>query len=182
MIARMPKALKLPAFAAVFALGVLLAWTLGAAGHAADTTTGDTTAAVETTTAAETTTGETATEVAPATTAFATTTLQVTTTRFVAVTPSGAEDDTPAWVWALVAILAVALIALIALLARRGRGSVPVEQRRRHLDAAVSSWAAQGWAIESETADAAVLRRGSDTMIVSVDTAGHVSTRPLPAS
>jgi hypothetical protein len=88
-------------------------------------------------------------------------------------------------VWVLIAILAVGLVVLIVLLARRGGGGaaaagVPVDARRRQLDAAVGSWFAQGWAIESQTADSAVLRRGAEAMLVSVDEAGHVSTRPLP--
>jgi hypothetical protein len=85
----------------------------------------------------------------------------------------------------LIAILAVALVVLIALLARRGgggRGSVPVEERRRLLESAVSSWTAQGWAIETQAADSAVLRRGDEAMLVSVDAAGHVATRPFPTT
>jgi hypothetical protein len=39
----------------------------------------------------------------------------------------------------------------------------------------------QGWALESQSADSAVLRRGGELMVVSVDEAGHVSTRPLPS-
>ena len=83
----------------------------------------------------------------------------------------------------LLGILAVGLIVLIVLLARRGGGGgVSVDERRRQLDAAVGSWANQGWAVESETADSAVLRRGNEAMLVSVDRAGHVSTRPLPTT
>jgi hypothetical protein len=36
--------------------------------------------------------------------------------------------------------------------------------------------------VESQTADSAVLRRGGDLMLVSVDQGGHVSTKPLPAA
>jgi hypothetical protein len=81
----------------------------------------------------------------------------------------------------LIAILAAGLIALVVLLARRGGGggSHPVEPPRGQLDAAVASWTAQGWAIESQTADSAVLRRGDASMLVSVDAAGHVSTSSL---
>jgi hypothetical protein len=201
------RASKLSGLALIFALGALAAWTLGASGRTAETTTVDTapvaetTTAVEATTAAETTTAvadtttaetattaETTTEATPGTTVVATTTLQITTTRILPVptsvetTSSGSDDDTPAWVWVLIAILAAGLVALIALLARRGRGGggLSVEDRRRHLDAAVASWTAQGWAIESQTADSAVLRRDAESMLVSVDQAGHVSTRPLP--
>ena len=38
----------------------------------------------------------------------------------------------------------------------------------------------QGWALDSQSADSAVLRRGGELMVVSVDPAGNVSTRPLP--
>ena len=84
--------------------------------------------------------------------------------------------------WALLAILAVALVVLIVLLARRGRSGASPEDRRRQLDSAVGSWVSQGWAIETESSDSVVLRRGSDSMLVSVDAAGHVSTRPLPSA
>jgi hypothetical protein len=40
----------------------------------------------------------------------------------------------------------------------------------------------QGWALDSQSADSAVLRRGTELMLVSVDDAGHVSTRPLQSS
>ena len=122
----------------------------------ATTVTDATTAAADTTTAEE-----------PATTVVETETVERTTTRILPVpttqtTTSTASDTegTPAWVWVLLAILAVGLVALIVLLARRGGGgTASVEERRRHLDAAVASWTAQGWAIESQTADSAVLRR-----------------------
>jgi hypothetical protein len=64
------------------------------------------------------------------------------------------------------------------LLTRRG-GTVPADERRRRLDGAVATWAAQGWAIESQTEDSAVLRSGPQVMLISVDAAGHVSTRPM---
>ena len=48
----------------------------------------------------------------------------------------------------------------------------PVERIR------VGTWVAQGWAVESDTRDSAVLRRGAERMIVSVDPAGQTTTRP----
>ena len=84
--------------------------------------------------------------------------------------------------WVLLAILAVALVVAIVLLAtRRGRGPavMPEAERRRRLDMAVSSWAAQGWALESETTDSAVLRVAGERMLVSVDPNGQISARPL---
>jgi hypothetical protein len=83
----------------------------------------------------------------------------------------------------LVAVLgATALILAGVAIAGHGRRPAPgvvVVERSRRLDAAVGSWTVQGWAIESQTADSAVLRRGGEVMLVSVDEAGHVSTRPL---
>ena len=160
---------------------------VASAGHSQETTT----TAVDTTALADTTTAEAATTEAVTTTPLETvftTTVQETTTRLVLVpastTTSSSESDnsTPIWVWVLLGILAIALIAVIALLARRGHGGASVEDRRRHLDAAVGSWAAQGWGVESEGPDSAVMRRGTESMLVSVDRSGHVSTRPLPPS
>jgi hypothetical protein len=63
---------------------------------------------------------------------------------------------------------------------RSGRkGGVPGEEHRRWLDGAVASWIAQGWALDNQAADSAVLRRGNEMLLVAVDEAGHVSSRPL---
>jgi hypothetical protein len=83
-------------------------------------------------------------------------------------------------VWVLLAILAVGLVALIVVLARPGgSSSVLPEARQRQLDGAEGSWAAQGWAIQSQTAESAVLVRAGESMLVSVDSHGHVTARPL---
>jgi hypothetical protein len=152
--------------AVLFAVGLLLASAMATGSQAAGTTT-----------------------TAPGTTA----TVQHTTTQRVIVpTPatttsaSNTGNETPAWVWVLLGILALGLVVLVVgLLARRGGGDgggIPTEERRRRLDAAVGSWTAQGWAIESETADSAVLRRGSELLLVTVDRAGHVTAGPLTAT
>jgi hypothetical protein len=174
----MRRVVSVAGLATLFVAGALLA--------------GVATAQTDTTTVTETaTTAETTTE--PGTTVITTETQRTTTTRrvFVTTTPTSTEasssSGTPAWVWVLVAALAAAALILAGvLLARRGGprpaavAGVPIDERRRRLDNAVGSWAVQGWAIESQTGDSAVLRRGSDLMLVSVDDAGHVSTRPLP--
>ena len=167
----MPGAVKFSGLAALFAAGFLAAGVIVSGGRAQDTTTTETT--VETTTA-------------PGTTA----TVERTTTRKVIVpttstteSPSSAENGTPTWVWVLLGILALGLVALlIVLLTRRSGEGISGEERQRRLDGAVASWIGQGWAVENQTADSAVLRRGGDLMLVSVDQAGHVSTRPLPAA
>jgi hypothetical protein len=166
--------MKLVALAALLAAGIFLGAGLGAGGAAQIVTTETTT-----TTVPETTT-------APGTTVV--TTVQQTTTRRVIVpgtTTSGSSstDSTPTWVWVVLAILAVAVIGLIVALLTRGGGGgggavAPADLRRR-LDAAVASWAAQGWALESQTSDSAVLRRDDERMLVSVDQAGQISSRAL---
>jgi hypothetical protein len=185
------RALRLSGLAAVFAVGLVLAVALPVSGGAADTTATTTTATEATstpeTTAAETTTAETTTTTLPS----ATVTVETTTTRLVPIAPgettttpeSTSGGGTEAWVWVLLGILAAGLIALIVLFATRGHEGgghvIPPEDRLRRLDGTVASWVAQGWAVETQTADSAVLRRGSESMLVSVDPGGHIATRPL---
>src|SRR5262245_47670114 len=165
-------AVRVSILAVLFAGGVLLA--------------GAITAVAQETTTATTPTVETTTE---PTTVITTATVEQTTTRRIVPTgittsASSSSDETPAWVWVLLGILAVGLVALIVLLARRGGGSggaVPVGERDRRLDTAVRSWTAQGWALESQSADSAVLLRGGERLLVSVDQAGRVTTLPLPS-
>jgi hypothetical protein len=171
---------KLAALAALAAVGALVAVAIPAQGQGLATTTD--------TTVAETTTLVSTVE---ETTTLVTTLEQTTTHQIIAPTlpatttesESSSDDVTGAWIWALLAILGVGLIVFAVLLARRGSGSsVSVEERRRRLDNAVGSWVAQGWAIESQDADSAVLRRVDDLVLVHVDPAGQVSARPFGAS
>ena len=167
------KALALSGFAVLFSAGALLAGIVATGGRAADTTTTEET---------------TITETAPGTT----TTLEQTTTRRVIVpttgtTTSGSEtgNDIPDWVWVVIGLLVLGLIVLlVVLLTRRGGGaaSVPADERRRRLDNAVGSWTMQGWAVDNQTAESAVLRRGNELMQISVDSAGQITTRPLPTA
>jgi hypothetical protein len=164
-----PRAVKLSGLAALFAVGFLAAAVIVSGGRAQVATTTETT--VETTTA-------------PGTTE----TVEQTTTRRVIVPTSttgseSTDNGTPTWVWVLLGVLALGLVVLlVVVLTRRGGGGVSVEERQRRLDGAVGSWVAQGWAVDNQTADSAVLRHGGDLMLVSVDQAGHVSTKPLPAA
>jgi hypothetical protein len=164
-----PRAVKLSALAALFVAGFLVSAIIVSGGRAQIPTRTETT--VETTTL-------------PGTTE----TVEQTTTRRVIVptttTESGSNvDDTPTWVWVLLGLLALGVVVLlVVVLSRRGGGGVSGEERQRRLDGAIGSWVAQGWAVENQTADSAVLRRGGDLMLVSVDQAGQVSTKPLPAA
>ncbi len=166
---------KIVALAACFSAGIAAAGLLAVGGRAADTTTADTTTAVSTAVPADTT--QEATTVTVATT---TTVERATTQETVATTAAAASDDgTPVWVWVLLAILAVALSAAIVLLARHGgHNSLSPEERGRRLDHAVGTWAAQGWAVETQTLDSAVLQRAGERMIVAVDASGQITTRP----
>jgi hypothetical protein len=164
---------KLVGLAALFTAGLLLAGSLAAVG-VADVTTTETVPV--TTTFEQTTT-------APAETVV--TTVEQTTTRKVVVpakttdttSSSSSSSSTPTWVWVVLAILAAAVIGLIVALATRHSG-VSQEERQRRLEAAVASWAAQGWALENQTPGSAILRRGPEVMVVSIDDQGQVSTRP----
>ena len=163
-----PRAVKLSALAALFAAGFVASAVIVSGGRAQIPTRTETT--VETTTL-------------PGTTE----TVEQTTTRRVIVptstTESGSDvNDTPTWVWVLLGVLALGVVVLlVVVLSRRGGGGVSGEERQRRLDGAIGSWVAQGWAVENQTADSAVLRRGGDLMLVSVDQAGQVGTKPMPA-
>ena len=161
---------KLVGFVALFAAGLLLAGGLAATG-VADVTTTET---LPVTTTVEETTTAPATTVA--TTVEQTTTLAPTTPT---TTSSSSSSSTPTWVWIVLGILAAGIIGLLVALFTGGRGSVSGEERQRRLDAAIASWGAQGWALDSQTPGSAILRRGPDLMVVSIDDRGQISTRPL---
>jgi len=158
--------------AAVFLAGLLVAAVVATAGSAQESTTTETTTVVETTTE-------------PGTTVVQTETVEQTTTQEVTVAPTttAAEESsegTPTWVWVLLAVLAVGLVAaLVALLTGRRGGGLPPEQRQRQLQNAVGSWVAQGWAVESQTADSAVLVRVGERMLLTLDPNGRVATQKL---
>lgn len=166
---------KVVGLAALFAAGLLLAGGLTSVG-VADITTTET---VPTTTTVEQTTTAPAQTVS--TTVEHTTTQEVTTTPVTGTTTSSSSNSsssTPTWVWIALAILGAAVVGLlVALLTRRGGMSEP--ERARRLDAAVATWTAQGWALESQRPGEAILRRGPEVMAVGIDANGQISTRPL---
>ncbi len=164
---------KLVGLVALFAAGLLLAGGLAATG-VADVTTTET---LPVTTTVEETTTAPATTVA--TTVEQTTTLAPTTPT---TTSSSSSSSTPTWVWVVLGILAAGVIGLLVALFTGGRGGISGEERQRRLDAAVASWATQGWALESQTPGSAILRRGPDLMVVSIDDHGQINTRPLAGS
>jgi hypothetical protein len=164
---------KLVGLVALFAAGLLLAGGLAATGVADVTTT----ATLPVTTTVEETTTAPATTVA--TTVEQTTTVAPTSPT---TTSSSSSSSTPTWVWVVLGILAAGIIGLLVALFTGGRGGVSGEERQRRLDAAIASWGAQGWALDSQTPGSAILRRGPDLMVVSIDDRGQISTRPLTGS
>lgn len=163
---------KFAGLAALFAAGLLLAGVLTSVG-VADITTTETQAL--TTTVEQTTTAPPTTVL---TTVEHTTTEPATVPTTATTTGTSSTEKTPTWVWVVLAILAAAVVGLIvALLMRHGGMSEP--ERARRLDAAVATWTAQGWAVESQRPGEAILRRGPEVMAVGIDSNGQISTRPL---
>ena len=165
---------KLVGIVALFVAGLALAGGLAASG-VADVTTTETLPV--TTTLAETT-------IEPTTVLS---TVEQTTTRRVIVGSTGttssssSESNTPTWVWVVLGVLAAAVIGLIVALLTRHSG-LSADERQRRLDAAIASWAAQGWVLDSQTAGSAIMRRGPDLMVVSIDDKGLTNARPLANS
>jgi len=174
--------MKLLGLAALFAAGCLAA---GAAASVVSAQTVETTTETVTQPTTETSTVQQTTTVHETTTLPGTTVLTTTTvapaTTAPTTTSSTESGGTPAWVWVLLAGLGAAVIALAVLLYSRRGSALPDSERRLRLQGAINSWAAQGWALASETTDTAVLQRGAEHMMVTVDPAGQVVTRPATA-
>jgi hypothetical protein len=164
------------ALAALFCAGLIAAFGSGS-GNAAGTTTDDTLTLP--TTVPQTTVQQTTVQVTLTQT-------QVTTTSrpgTIVVTQAPTTDTSSSTkTWALVAIgVAIfALIALIAWLASRHK-DLPADARRRMLAQAVAAWVAQGWAPVSQTDTTAILRRGDEQVVLSVDGRGNISSQPVGA-
>lgn len=165
--------------AALFCIGLVAAFASGAATGALTATTAATTAT--------TTTGVETTE--PLTTVVGTTVQQtVTNTHVITKAPttvvvttgteSGTQSDTKTWALVALGVVIVGLVVLIAWLARR-RKDLPPEDRRRVLAQAVAAWVAQGWAPVSQTDSTAVLRRGDEHTVLSVDGRGNITSQPV---
>ena len=169
----LPQAAKLSDLGVLFVAGLLLAGAITAGGRAAQTTTTETT--LETTTA-------------PGTTESTTVTVQQTTTRRVIVptttttSPESSASTTPTWVWVLLGPWRWRRSVYSWRSSRAAVGNAASPARSAGVGSTARSqagWIAQGWAIDNQTADSAVLRRGNEVLLVAVDEVGHVSARPL---
>jgi len=113
----------------------------------------------------------------PTTTVTETTTFEHTTTQRVFVPTPGTttsesestETNAPAWAWMVIGLLVLGLILLVVLLTHHHGGKVDADERHRRLDRATASWLAQGWALGSQTAESAVLRRSNELTLITVD-------------
>jgi hypothetical protein len=170
------------AVAALFASGLLMAGAVASAGSVDTTTTETTTQSVSTTSTEHVTTTVQETTTAPATTVVTTATVAPPTTAPTTTAAESTSSGTPTWVWVLLGLLGAALIGLlIYVLTGRGTAAIPDNERRLRLQGAVDTWAAQGWALVSESADTAVLQRGNEGMTVTVDPTGHITTNAAPS-
>ena len=170
--------------AALFCAGLVAAFASGtAAGEIGALTT---TAAAATTTDEQSTTVE-QTSVQETTLQETTVQQTVTNTHVVTKQPrtvvvSTATEDTSSgtetWALVLIGVAIVVLVALIAWLASRHKDISP-DARRRALADAVSAWVAQGWAPVSQTGSTAVLRRGDEHTVLSVDGSGNISSQAV---
>jgi hypothetical protein len=105
-----------------------------------------------------------------------------TTSAQLTVTTASSSSATPGWVWALVAAGAVGAVVLVVWLVSGGRSHRPSpEERRRTVAATVSSWVAQGWAIENQTENSTVLQRNGQRMVLTFDSDGRMTSSPLGA-
>ena len=136
-----------------------------------------------TVTTATTTPETTDQQTAPQTTVIETVQQTVTNTHVITKVPStataeDASSGTQTWALVVIGIAIVGLIALIGWLASRHK-DLPPEARRRVLADAVAAWVAQGWAPVSQTDSTAVLRRGEEHTVLSVDGRGNISSQPV---
>ena len=86
------------------------------------------------------------------------------------------------WLAILVIVLGAGVIAGVVMLVRRpkaAKSAVTPEGRHARLFDAVQSWIAQGWSVEREENEEAVLAKGAQRMLVAVDAEGRVSTNAL---
>jgi hypothetical protein len=117
------------------------------------------------------------------TTAGSTQTLQQTVTRTAVTTsvpaPGASSGGLPLWAWIASAVAGALLVVLLVWLVRRPR-KLGLEERRRLVASAAASWIAQGWAIEQQSAESAVLHRDGERIVLGVDARGRIATSPLP--
>jgi hypothetical protein len=90
------------------------------------------------------------------------------------------SSETSGWVWVIIAAVGAAVIALMVwLLGRRRRAEVSLEERSRSLGTTIASWTSQGWVIENQSEDSAVLGRDGERVVITVTSDGRVTSGAL---
>jgi hypothetical protein len=83
---------------------------------------------------------------------------------------------TPALLWIVLALAAGAAVALVVRSLRRDQsGELATEERQQRIFTAVTMRTTQGWVVDSETDDAAVMSRDGEHVRVAVDEHGRIS-------
>jgi len=91
------------------------------------------------------------------------------------------SDETKTWALVAIGIAIVIMVGLIGWLASRHK-DLPTEARRRALGQAVAAWVAQGYAPVNQTDTTAVLRRGDEHVVLTVDGRGNISSQPVASA
>jgi hypothetical protein len=81
------------------------------------------------------------------------------------------------WLVLAISIGIAALVVIVRLLSDRDDNDVPTEVRQQQLFTAVTTWTTQGWTVESDNNESALLSNGADRMLVAVDDRGRVTAR-----
>lgn len=95
-------------------------------------------------------------------------------------TTTDTSSGTKTWALVAIGIAIVILIGLIGWLSSRHK-DLPAEARRRVLGQAVAAWVAQGYAPVNQTDTTAVLRRGDEHVVLTVDGRGNIGSQPVAA-
>jgi hypothetical protein len=88
-----------------------------------------------------------------------------------------AATDASFWLVLAISVGVGALVVIVRLLRDHDDNDVPTEVRQQQLFTAVTTWTTQGWTVESESNESALLANGADRMLVAVDDRGRVTAR-----
>jgi len=174
--------------AVCFGIGVLTAFVLTSCGGSGVSNSASTSikgASGDRATATQTPTGTQQTSTRPSATVTETrpgVTITSSETVGVTVTPAAqaTSSETSGWIWVIIAAVGAAVIALIVwFLGRRRRAEVSLEERSRSLGTTIASWTSQGWVIENQSEDSAVLGRDGERVVITVTSAGRVTSGAL---
>jgi hypothetical protein len=88
-----------------------------------------------------------------------------------------AAIDSSFWFVLAISVGIGVLVVVVRLLRDHDDNDVPTEVRQQQLFTAVTTWTTQGWTVENESNESALLSNGADKMLVAVDDRGRVTAR-----